>query len=117
MSCKCKKDHHEKCLCVRRKHGDCIDCEKRAIKTVQESEKDLNETIKAVKESGETIRDLYIEVDQREPGNIDIMFRSAIDILRGVCNYCERQSSKACDECMWSGKNGDKDHWYFNDRY
>lgn len=112
----CKKDPHEKCLCVKRKHGGCVDCEKSAIKIVKESGRDLNETIKLVKETDAIIDDLYIAVDDFACGLeccSAFVFRSAIDILRGVCDYCKRRTSKACDECMWSNMLNGNDRWFF----
>lgn len=119
MSELCKKDPCEKCLCLKRKHGDCADCEKKAIKIVQKSGKDLNELIKDVKESGETIHDLYVGVDGFDLGlewHPPFTFRSAIDILRGVCNYCKRRYTKICHECMWLTGLNDKDFWCFDDQ-
>lgn len=114
----CKKDSCEKCLCLKRKHGGCADCEKKAVKVVHESGMDLNETIEFVKKSGETIDDLYVEVDGRFGNSLEcqppIYFRSAIDILRGVCKYCKRLCSKSCAECMWNSKLDGKDRWLFD---
>lgn len=33
----CKKHVDKKCLCLKRKHGDCADCERKAIERVRES--------------------------------------------------------------------------------
>jgi intergrase/recombinase len=109
----CKKNTHkkEKCMCLKRKHGGCSDCEKKAIKTVQESGRDLNETIKFVKETDETIEELYVEV--RETDKIAEAYRSAIDILRGVCDYCQRRGSMSCKRCMWSNRPEGEDNWFF----
>lgn len=113
----CKKDSHETCLCLKRKHEGCADCEKRAIKIVKESGRDLNETIKLVKETGETIDDLYIAVRDFACGlecRPAFAFRSAIDILRGDCKYCVRFLSRACVHCMWSDTYNSEDNWFFD---
>lgn len=61
----CKKDHPEKnkCMCLKRRLDGCIGCEKKAIKVVQESGRNLNEIITDVKRTGETKHDLYVGVN------------------------------------------------------
>ena len=114
----CKKDSCQKCLCMKRKHGGCTECEKTAIKTVKESGRDLNEIIEYVKETDETIADLYVAVDDFACGlecRPPFVFRSVIDILRGVCKYCKRGYSKACLDCMRSHEGLGEDFWLFDD--
>lgn len=103
---------------MKRKHSGCADCEKNAIKVVHESGRNLNDTIEFVKDSGEIIDDLYVKVDEGFDDDLEcrsvFVFRSSIDILRGVCKYCKRVCSKKCIECMWNG-DGDEDNWFFDD--
>ena len=119
MECKKGPEYSKKCQCLKRKHGGCADCEKKAIKIVRETGRDLNETIRFVKESGETIDELYVAVDGGVDNELECLppfaFRSAIDILRGVCEYCKRLYSKVCDGCMWSNGLDGEDRWLFND--
>jgi hypothetical protein len=119
MDCKKGPEYSKKCQCLKRKYGGCEECEKKAIKVVYESGRDLNETIEFVKESGEEIDDLYVAVDGGFDNELECMpsfaFRSAIDILRGVCEYCERLYSKACVGCMWSNGLDGEDRWLFDD--
>lgn len=117
MNCKKNDTYSEKCRCLKRKHGSCADCEKKAIKVVYESGRDLNEAIEFVKDSGEELDDLYVAVD----GGFDdreclspFAFRSAIDILRGVCKYCKQRYSKVCLDCMWNNELDGEDHWLFD---
>lgn len=112
---KCKKDSCEKCLCLKRKHEGCADCEKKAIEIIRIYGRDLNDDIKNAKETGRTFHDLYIGVDGINGDPLTFAWRSAIDILRGVCKYCKRVCSKACAECMWSNDLNGEDHWFFDD--
>lgn len=110
----CKKGTHEKCMCLRRNCDGCSECEKNAIKIVHDRGRNLNDDIRIVKETGQTLYDLYIGVDGLNGDPMDFAWRSAIDILRGVCSYCKHNHSHVCDECMWSNKGDGEDHWTFN---
>lgn len=114
----CKKIANEKCRCLRRKHDGCADCEKKAMDAVRKSGRNLNETIKFVKETGDMTPDLYVAVDEFAcffECRPSFAFRSAIDILRGVCKYCRRGYSKACLDCMWSHEGLGEDFWLFDE--
>jgi hypothetical protein len=111
----CKKEPHEKCMCLKRKHGGCSECEKNAIKTVRDHGRNLNEDIKIVKETGQTLHDLYIGVYGISGDPMEFAWRSAIDILRAVCDYCKHSNSPVCDKCMWSNEANREDHWTFNE--
>lgn len=111
----CKKNTGDQCLCLKRKHGGCLDCEKKALKTVQESGRDLNEDIKFAEESEETVDDLYMKVYEFDPNGSQLWYRSAIDILRGTCKYCKRGYCKACLDCMWSKEGLGEDLWLFDE--
>ena len=115
----CKKDSNDACMCMKRKLGDCDVCEKRAIEVVRESGKDLNEVIKYVKETGDTIKDLYVGLRGYDEDPDHLWFRSAIDILRGDCRYCTRFMSESCSTCMWSldmiDEGCGEDHWVFDE--
>lgn len=111
MNCKKGYEYSASCLCMKRKHGDCTDCEKKAINIIQKTGKDLNEVIRTVKESGKVEYDLYVGVNDGS----EFMLRSAVDILRGVCRYCKRLPSKTCLDCMWLYGLEGEDLWVFND--
>ena len=117
MKCKKGPEYSKKCQCLKRKCGGCADCEKKAIKVVYESGRDLNEAIEFVKDSGEELDDLYVAVDDVFDDRDCLppfAFRSAIDILRGVCEYCKRLYTKTCVGCMWSNGLDGGDRWFFN---
>lgn len=111
----CKKDPRDTCICLKRKYGYCADCEKKAIKVVRESGRNLNEIIKTAKESEETVYELYIAVRGFDGNPEELWFRSAVDILRGVCKYCGNYSSNKCNECMWQNNLNGEDHWFFEE--
>lgn len=115
MLCKRQIQCCEKCMCLKRRHdGSCEDCEKNAIKAVYNYGRNLNELITEVKESGKGIRELYVKVNGLD-GDPGLWWRSAIDILRGVCKYCKNVSSSACKECMWTSETNSEDHWVFDE--
>ena len=72
MDCKKGPEYSKKCQCLKRKHGGCAECEKKAIKVVYESGRDLNETIEFVKESGKEIDDLYVAVVSGESSSVGL---------------------------------------------
>lgn len=111
----CKKGTNENCMCLQRKHGGCSECEKNAIKIVHDHGRNLNNDIKIVKETGQTLHDLYIGVHGISGDPLEFAWRSAIDILRGVCNYCKHTDSHICNECMWSKEGNGEDHWTFDE--
>lgn len=96
----CKKGTHEKCLCLKRKGGGCVDCEKRAIETAARY--------------GRNIHGAYVGVNGVNGDENDFAWRSAIDILRGICDYCNHDNWERCNGCMWASGNGDEDHWLFD---
>ena len=117
MICKKVPPRNKKCMCLKRYNGGCISCEKNARKVVKESGRDLHETITDVKETGETIHDLYVKVNGIDGDPDSVSWRSAIDILRGVCHYCKHISSHACNECMWASETNSEDRWTFDERF
>lgn len=88
-------------MCLRRKLEGCVDCEKFAIEVARKHCKNLNGN--------------YVPVNGFD-GEPDVSFRSVIDILRGVCDYCNHDNWERCNGCMWANGNGDEDHWTFDER-
>ena len=111
----CKKGTREKCMRLKRYHDGCSGCEKNAIEIVRDRGRNLNEDIQIVKETGQTLHDLYIGVSGFGGDTTDFAWRSAIDILRGVCSHCKYANSHVCNECMWSNEGNGEDHWTFNE--
>lgn len=108
----CRKDMHDKCLCLKRKHDGCAECIDNAVAKIRNANVDLNELIKTIKEIGEETPALYVRVDNFDGYDTNnTAWRSAIDILRGVCDYCEHDWWHRCDGCMWMNGNGDEDRW------
>ena len=101
-----------KCKCLTGEGDGCAYCKKRAINAVRESGRDLNEDIKAVK-NGAHLADLYVKVYCVEYDVGPCIWRSAIDILRGDCNYCKHIASEVCKECSWPSESADNDCWYY----
>jgi hypothetical protein len=103
-------------MCLRRYHDGCGGCEKKAIKLVNESGRDLNEIVTDSKNGGKTDLDLYVGVRGFDGDPSSFWLRSSIDILRGVCRYCKNAGTHVCDDCMWAFKADGKDHWMFDER-
>ena len=117
MVCK-KGEHHKKsCMCLRRRAEGCIFCEKKAIKVIYDSGRDINETVTDAKETGGGDLDLYVGVKGFDGDPDAFYLRSSVDILRGVCKYCKHENSDICNECMWLNNIDLEDHWEFDERF
>ena len=118
----CKKGEHvechdgnKHCVCLKRRHVGCAECEKKAIKVVHDSGRDLNEIVMDTKNGGDFGLDLYVGVKGFDGDPHAFYLRSSVDILRGVCKYCQHENSDTCNECMWLNNIDLEDHWVFNE--
>ena len=107
-------------MCLKRKCDGCVSCEKEAIKRVAESGKSIHDIIlrghNGPYVNWDIMKGLYVTVDGLTGIQTVCKSRSAVDILRGVCDYCRHDNWQLCDGCMWMNGNGDEDHWTFDER-
>ena len=116
MTCKKNTERDKKCMCLRRYHDGCSGCEKKAIKVVHDSGRNLNEIVTDAKKGAETGLELYVGVPGFDGDPDAFYLRSSVDILRGLCKYCKNVDTHFCEKCMWAGEADGEDRWMFNER-
>ena len=116
----CKKGEHiechggkKQCMCLKRRHLGCEVCEKKAIKVIHDSGRDVNETVTDAKKGVDAGLALYVGVQGLDGDPDEFYLRSSVDILRGVCKYCKHENSNICNECMWLNNIDLEDYWEF----
>lgn len=116
----CKKGTQEKCMCLQRKCDGCISCEKEAIERIAKSGKSFRDIVVGGHNgpyvNWDIMKGLNITVDGLTGSPGVCKSRSAVDILRGVCDYCAHDDWQLCNGCEWMNGNGYVDHWIFDER-